>query len=745
MGTLPSPGLLERARTWGLGIMRICSILILMLAALGIAAPAGADGIIIVDPPPDVPIVKLDEALSITYHHVEVTITDQIATTRVDQVFVNDNPWAAEGTYIFPLPEGAAVSDFVMWIDGEPVNGAILEADEAREIYDDIVRRMRDPALLEYVDRRALKASIFPIPPGEKRRIELEYSQVLPLDNGLVHYVYPLSTEKYSSKPLEEVVVAVKVESVIPIRAVYSPSHSVFVEREDDFSARLSFEEYDVLPDRDFELYYSVSPEDVGLSLLSYKEPDEDGFFLLLAAPKVKAEPQDVVAKDLILVLDVSGSMEGEKLDQAKDAAVYILDHLNPDDGFNVVAFSSGVRTFSEEIEPASSREDGKGFVERLEAMGGTDINRALLEATKTADPDRPTMVIFLTDGLATVGVEDAEKILENVEETAPEDARIFSFGVGDDVDTDLLDQLSIDHGGASTYVRPGQNISETVSAFYAKVDSPVLSNLDVDFGSIKTDQIYPERAPDLFAGSQLVMVGRYRNGGKTTITLSGTVNEREVSIVYPGNDFSEEGGAEFIPRLWATRAIGSYLTEIRLHGEDWELVDAIVTLSIRYGIITPYTSFLIEEDDIFSESGREAISRKLKEDLAADAAAPSSGSAAVEKASFQGEMAAAEAPLASFFTLSPTTGADGGGSTPEEAEAEEVVTQVGSKTFLPRNGVWTDTVFDDSKMETVFVEFLSEEYFDLIRENPALGDYFALGERVIVVYDGTAYEVGDI
>jgi Ca-activated chloride channel family protein len=736
---------LERTRIRGLGIMRICSILILMLAALWLAAaPAGADGIIIVDPPPDVPIVKLDEALAIKYHRVDVTIIDQVATTRVDQVFVNDNPWAADGTYIFPLPEGAAVSDFVMWIDGEPVRGDILEADEAREIYNDIVKRMRDPALLEYVDRRALKASIFPIPPGEERRIVLEYSSVLPLDNGLVHYVYPLSTEKYSSKPLEEVVMTVEVESEVPIRTVYSPSHQVFVEREDDFSALLDFEEYDVLPDRDFELYYSVSPEDVGLSLLSYKEPDEDGFFLLLAAPKVDVEPEDVVAKDLVLVLDVSGSMEGEKLDQAKDAAVRVLDRLNPEDGFNVVAFSTGVRTFSEEIEPASSREDGTEFVEGLEAMGGTDINRALLEAAKMTDPDRPTTVIFLTDGLATVGVEDAGTILENVAEAAPEDVRIFSFGVGDDVDTDLLDQLSIDHGGASTYVRPGENITETVSAFYAKIDSPVLSNLEVDFGSIKADQIYPERVPDLFAGSQLVMVGRYRNGGKTTITLSGTVNDRTVAIVYPGNNFTGEGGAEFIPRLWATRAIGSSLTEIRLHGEDRELVDAIVALSIRYGIITPYTSFLIEEDDVFSESGREAISREFGEELAADAAAPSSGSAAVEKAAFQGRMAAADAPLASPFAPSPTPGADGGVSDQKPLDAREVVKQVGSKTFVLRNDVWTDTSFDKSRMETVSVEFLSEEYFDLIQKSPVLGDYFALGERVIVVYDGTAYEVGE-
>ncbi|KQC16235.1 MAG: hypothetical protein APR56_08850 [Methanosaeta sp. SDB] len=237
-------------------------------------------------------------------------------------------------------------------------------------------------------------------------------------------------------------------------------------------------------------------------------------------------------------------------------------------------------------------------------------------------------------------------------------------------------------------------------------------------------------------------MVGRYRNGGKTTITLSGTVNDRKVSIVYPGNNFTEEGGAEFIPRLWATRAIGSYLTEIRLHGEDPELVNAIVALSIRYGIITPYTSFLIEEDDIFSESGREAISRDFQAEMAAEAVAPSFGSSAVQKAAFQDEMAAAEAPLSGPFILPTTTGTDGGVSEQKPLQAGEFVKQVGSKTFVFRNETWTDTSFDGSKMGTEKVEFLSDEYFDLISESPVLGDYFALGERVIVVYDGTTYEV---
>ncbi|MBN1315620.1 MAG: hypothetical protein JXA42_09140, partial [Anaerolineales bacterium] len=234
--------------------LRIGILIGIVIVMLALAMPASADGIIIIDPPPDEPPIRLDEALTIKYHHVDVTIKDQIAVTHVDQVFLNEHYWTAEGTYVFPLPEGAAVSEFVMWVDGEPVTGEILEAGEARQIYEDIVYQMRDPALLEYVGRDMVKARIYPIPAGEERRIELEYSQVLPVDNGLVHYVYPLSTEKYSARPLEEVVVRVEIESPDAIKAVYSPSHELFIERTGDYRALAGLEQYDVLPDKDFEL-----------------------------------------------------------------------------------------------------------------------------------------------------------------------------------------------------------------------------------------------------------------------------------------------------------------------------------------------------------------------------------------------------------------------------------------------------------------------------------------------------------
>ncbi|WP_461457105.1 VIT domain-containing protein [Methanothrix sp.] len=712
-------------------------ILIMLFAvSVGLMSPAGADGIIIVDPPPGVD-VRLDQSLAIKYHHVDIQIKDQVVTTRVDQVFVNDNPWTAEGTYIFPLPQGAAVSDFVMWVDGKAVHGEILEADEARTIYDDVVRRMKDPALLEYVGRKALKASVFPIPPGEERKIELEYSQILPVENGLVHYIYPLSTERFSSRPLEDLVVRAQIESREPLKAVYSSRHEVSIDREDDYHALLGLEQSDVLPDRDFELFYTISSEKIGLNLLSFKEEGQDGFFLLLAAPDVKVNEEEIVVKDIILVLDTSGSMQGEKMDQAKEAARYVLDHLNPLDRFAIVSFATTTRSFSPSLEPAAQADKGKDFLDRLEAMGSTDINRAMIEAVGLAEEVRPTTLIFLTDGLPTEGVTVTGAILDNVARESPDNVRIFSFGVGDDVDTDLLDQISLDHGGASTYVRPGEEIDEEVSAFYRKVKMPVLSDLSLDWGDIIVDQVYPQRIPDLFAGSQLILLGRYREGGPAKITLKGMVNQEERSYTYEDLSFRKEGGDDFIPRLWATRAVGYYLTQIRLYGEKQEWIDSIVSLSTRYGIITPYTSFLVQEKDIFSAQGREEVISDFEKEMAAAAAEPASGEAAVEKAVYQKSLSAAPVGAAVPVNMSVSTGIDG---TSKMVRVSEVLKNVGSKTFLLKNDTWIDTTFDRS-MKTKKVAFLGEEYFDLISQVPVLGSYFVLGERVIVVHEGQAYE----
>ena len=584
------------------------------IVLLSLARPVLADGIIIPEPPPLPEPVPLDESwLTIRYHRVTVTIEDQVAVTHVEQEFLNECDWEVEGTYVFPLPEGAAVSEFVMWVDGKPVEGEILPADEARQIYEDIVRRRRDPALLEYVGRNAVQARIFPIPPGGSRKIELEYSQVLPVENGLVRYVYPLETEKFSARPLEEVSVHVEIRSPAPIRAVYSPTHQdrVYIERDGDYRAIVGYEEYDVLPEDDFELVYTVSQEEVGLSLLTYREPPDDGFFLLLVAPTVEVEEEQVIPRDIILVLDTSGSMEGEKIEQAKEALVYVLEHLNDEDRFNIIAFSTGLQRYASRLRPASEAHEAAAWVRRLEAVGGTDINRALLEALAQTDAERPTVLIFLTDGLPTEGVTEVEQILANVEAAAPDNVRLFPFGVGDDVNTVLLDTLAEQHRGATGYVRPHERIDEEISAFYAKISTPVLANIELDFGDVLVEDTYPYSLPDLFAGTQLILVGRYRDSGATRITLTGEVNGERREFVYEGT-FRPAGGEDFIPRLWATRKIGHLLTQIRLHGERREWVDAIIELSVRYGIITPYTSFLIEEEDVLTDAGRDEAAERF-------------------------------------------------------------------------------------------------------------------------------------
>jgi Ca-activated chloride channel family protein len=473
-----------------------------LVVATAIPTPALADGIIVPEPPicdPAPCILPIPiEQLAIEYHHVSVEIIDQVAITHVDQVFRNDNDWVVEGTYIFPLPLDAAVTNFTLWIDGEPVEGEVLTKEEAREIYEDIVRTMRDPALLEYIDRGAVRASVFPIEPGDTRRIELEYSQVLVADAGLIRYSYPLNTEKFSTQPLEEVSISMEVSSNAPVRAVYSPSHNVDINRESDTYFTVGYEKYDVLPNQDFELFYSVATDDIGLNLMTYRDPtadDDDGYFLLLAAPSVEVDPDEVIAKDVLIVLDQSGSMEGEKFRQAQEALRYILDHLNEDDRFNIISFSTGTRAYANRLRPAEEAGEAKDWVDRLSAQGSTDINRALLEALSQADDERPTIVIFLTDGLPTTGEQDRDDILDNIRNAAGENIRLFAFGVGYDVDTFLLDTLAQDNHGTTTYVTPGQAIDEAVSGFYEKVSTPVLANLELDFDDIRVYDMQPVAA----------------------------------------------------------------------------------------------------------------------------------------------------------------------------------------------------------------------------------------------------------
>ena len=718
-------------------------IILALLLLIGIV-PTAAQGIIV--PPPG--LETNPDTLKIDYMRVNVEIENQIALTTVDMQFTNEGEILAEGTFLFPLPPDATVDNLIMFIDGVPIEGKILPADEAKNIYVETVRRLIDPALLEYVGMNAIEASIFPIPPNDSRRIQITYGQILEADNGLIHYVFPVNNGGTSARNIEQMSISVNVSGNDPISNIYSPSHNIGISREGATSFRTGYEANNIIPNTDFSLFYGLDSQNINANLLTYRESaTEDGFFMLLVQPPITVPDELIVPKDVIIVLDQSGSMEGTKWDQGREAATYVLDNLNPNDRFNLIVFSTGTRVYGNGLLDQSQAQGAVDWMNGLFAEGGTNINDALSQALNLADAERSTTVLFLTDGLATEGVIETGAILSNLEARTSPNVRIFTFGVGDDVDTFLLDAIVRDHRGTGSYVRPTERIDEEVASLYNKISSPVLTNITLEISDVITELTYPQQLPDLFAGEQLTLVGRFRGSAdNATIRLSGTVNGQQQVFSYPAQVFPEvAGGEDFIARLWATRRIGDLLNSIRLNGENPELVDSVVSLSIRYGIITPYTSFLIEEDDILSQDGRDRAFDSFEEE-AETLATSNTGAGAVDAADTSNRLQNANAPVAppSEPNQSTTGGYVAGEFNDQDGNERQInpIQTVGGKTFILQGDVWTDTTFEPDTMETQPIVFLSDEYLDLITERPELADYFALGSQVIVVVDGTAYEV---
>ena len=680
-----------------------------------------ADGIIIPEPIPDVPRIP---PLAIKYHHVNISIDNQYAETKIDQVFKNEFNRDIEGTYIFPLPEEASISKFSMFVDDEELKGEILEKNKARQIYEDIVRRMKDPALLEYVDRNMFKARVYPIPARGEKRIKLEYSEVIKCDSGICRYVYPLEPERFSSKPLESVVITVKLKSDRPIKTIYSPTHEISINRRDDYNAEISYEENDLLPEKDFELYYTVSEEDFGVNLLTHKKSGEDGFFMLMVAPKWDIK-EKIIAKDIVFVIDTSGSMSGKKIEQAKNALKFCINNLNENDRFGIITFESNIEKFSDELVSVNSEEisNALDFVDRIESGGGTNINEALLDALKMMNVDeRPNIIVFLTDGKPTVGVSDVGKILENVKNANTKNTRIFVFGVGYDVNTHLLDKISSQNKGVSEYVKPEEDIEVKVSNFYTKIKNPVLSNPELKFENIAVKDMYPQELPDLFKGSQLIMFGRYSGSGDSPIILRGEIGDKERIFTYEVNFPRENLKNDFIPRLWATRKIGYLLDEIRLYGEEKELVDEIIELSLEYGIMTPYTSFLVEVDTdlgrpVSMERARKGFFDSITENLLY---APTGVGGYKASTSTRG--------------LKESKVAESG---------SERVKFVGTKTFYFKDDVWLDNDYSKEK-ETTDIKYGSDTYFKLLQDYPEVGKYLSLGKKVKFCYADKCFNIGE-
>lgn len=684
-----------------------------------------ADGFIV--PVPRHPDEPLPPYLSIKYHHVEVKINNQVAQTTVDQVFKNDYPRDLEGTYIFPLPSDASISKFSMFLGGEELKGEILDRDRARRIYEDIVRRRKDPALLEYYNHGMFRARVYPIPAHGETRIKLGYSQVLKSENNLCEYKYSLSTEKFSQSPLENVKIDLVINSNVPIKNIYSPTQDIKIERETDHRIRVSYSEENTRPNKDFVLYYSLSEKEVGFDLLSYRDRKEGNFFMALFSPKIQ-RPDRFLRKKVVFILDTSGSMQGKKIEQAKIALIFCLNSLNPGDSFNLIDFDDQIKPFSEGLLPASRRNINSAmkFIQNCEADGGTDINSALLEGLKNLNSeDKTSYIVFLTDGQPTVGQTDNKRILESVKRENLSN-RIFVFGVGFDVNTHFLDRLAQENHAASDYVTPNEDIEVKVSNFFKKISNPILSELSLKFPGIKTFEIYPKELPDLFSGSQVIVLGKYEGEGSSLAILSGYAGEEKQTYSYQVSFFPEEKNS-FIPRLWATRRIGYLADQIRLYGQSSELIDEIVHLSKRYGIITQYTSFLVDVDHPITL----APVRPIIEKGVTAALRTETGSGAVyQSRNLLGLQDASKAPEA---FIDPSG---------REKKISGMV-QAGNKTFFNEGDRWVDSQYD-STLKVTKIRRFSPAYFELAKRFPEFEKYLSLGDRVIFVHKDRMIEVSD-
>jgi len=718
---------------------------LLILAASSVAT---ADGIMTIRPIPH--LLPTPQPFTVKYHHVDVTIQNQAATTVIDQVFINNNGVEVEGMYVFPIPEGASITEFAMWMDGEKVTGELLDSREAREIYREIVYSMKDPGLLEYAARDMYRAYVYPIPANGEVKIELSYHEVLDYDAGLVTYRYPLNTERFSHKPLESVSIAVEIESNTPIKSLYSPSHDIDAVVS-GLSASCGYEDEGVKPDKDFFVYYTVSEEDLGLNLITHKEAREDGYFMLLLSPGRIEELGRVMPKDIVFVIDRSGSMKGDKIEQARAALAHSIENLNEGDRFNVITFATQVRVFDDGLVEATPDNiaDALGFIDRIEAAGSTNIDEALWEALETDDSGRPRMVVFLTDGLPTVGEQDVATILENVEKRNRDGVRVFPFGVGYDVNATFLDQLALDNRGTVEYVRPDEDIEHKVTSFYNKVSMPILSDISIEIGGVEAYDTYPLDLPDIFNGTQALVLGRYAGSGPATIHLTGNVGDRVEERGYEATFPSRAAEHDFIPPVWAGRKIAFLMTEIRLHGETEELKDSIVDLATEFGIVTPYTSYLVRED-IGNRVTMEADGSPRITSVS-DAIATQTR---VRQSAVPGMVeleASAPAARGDVFALGGKAGVDMSSQLAEEREqkradvpADGAVRRIGSKLFFydTKFAGWVDQAIAAWTTEIIDIDYLGDDYFALIDRIPEIGKYLALGERVKFVHGGAAYEV---
>jgi Ca-activated chloride channel family protein len=741
----------------------------LVLFGLACATPVQAQALL-------VPSEKEVPPLAMVSHQVDVAIHDQAAVTTVTQVFHNPTSRPLEATYLFPVPKGASVNKFTMWIDGKEVSGEIVEADKARTIYTDIVRRMQDPGLLEYMDSSLLKLRVFPVPANGDQKLTVKYTSVADLEGGLVEYVYPMHADGKTVQDLNKFSFHAVVKAQHAVQNVYSPTHPLTIKAINDREVQVSCEGKQANV-KDLQLFYALGDKDVGLTALTHR-PDRsaDGTFMLLVSPRAELSKTQEIPRDMVFVLDTSGSMAGVKMEQARKAMKFCVNQLGEHDRFAMINFASTVNKYRDGLTAVNKEQIARArkWIDGLQATGGTAIDAALAAALdmRSSDTNRTFTIVFFTDGEPTIGETNPEVILKNVAQRNTANTRIFTFGVGDDVNAALLDRLAQQSRGFTTYVRPAEDIEVKVSGLYEKISHPVLTNLKLTCGDkVTLKEMYPTQLPDLFHGGQLVVLGKYSGHGHAALTLTGEVGKETKEFVYEVN-FARETNDEkaFVEDLWARRKVGYLLDQIRANGEKKELVDEVVALAKKHGITTPYTSYLVVPDTVtrtpvatpvplpgpvpmptpmlYRTHGVPATATvapalpvtALPMATPTASFSATSGTAAPPPVAFHSEQVYARmrTALANGQAADVQCGEFGvdvalelDGLKNQNQMTAKRTRQAFGRTLVEINGAWIDDKLDATPQPIVRVKAQSDAYFRLLEKQPKLKEVFQLGNRV--------------
>jgi len=548
-------------------------------------------------------LIPTDDAvtpLTLHSHRVEFEVDENAAVTHVTQVFANHTSRDLEATYYFAVPDGATTTEFALWMNGERIEGEVLPRDQARNAYETIVRRMRDPGLLEYVDGDLFQASIYPVPANGTQTVEIEFASVLPRDGTDLRYVYPMHASV--GQTVRELVISGDVRAGAEINRVYAPHHDVETIYSDRRRhARVSMEQLGASTNEDFELFIGRSREDVGFSMLVHDEDDgEPGWFMMTLTPSEQLEDLEALPRQVTFVVDTSGSMAGIKIEQAQSTLRHAIENLNDEDTFQIIGFSSAVNPAFDEptAMSRSSRREALDYVDNLRARGNTNISEALDRALEDpASPDRPHLIFFITDGLPTEGDTNVENIIDIARIGASDgDRRVFAFGVGYDVNTRLLDGVARRGRGESGYVRPNEDISDVVGEFYDRMRAPLLTQLELDFGNVDVAQVYPNPLPDLYRGGEITLFGRFDGRTSEALTVSGYAGRERITMTFAPDWSIDDTDKSFIANLWARRRVDALLDDIEESGSDNGRVQEVIELATSWNIVTPYTSYLAME-----------------------------------------------------------------------------------------------------------------------------------------------------